>query len=220
MNSASRAPMAPTVLDPVDRVTEMLYGLFMALACVGAVSAGSAGREEIGTMLSAALGCNLAWGLVDGVMYLVGTLADRGRSLALTRSVRTADAETARRALRDALPQPLAGEISAAEIDALRGRIAALGELPARPRLRPGDILAAAAIFLIVTASTFPVVLPFLLTADVSVAMLWSRVIGLAMLFLGGLALGRYAGYGGWKTGALMVGLGTAAVAVLIALGG
>jgi VIT1/CCC1 family predicted Fe2+/Mn2+ transporter len=208
------------VLNPVDRVTEMLFGLFMALTFVGAVAAGSDGQEEIRTMLYAALGCNLAWGMVDGVMYLVGTLADRGRSLTLARSVQMADAETGRRALQDALPQPLAGLVSAAEIEAIRGRVIALGGLPARPRLHRDDFLAALAIFLIVTAATFPVALPFMLAEDVASAMLWTRVIALAMLFTGGLALGRYAGYGSWKTGALMAGLGMAIVAALIALGG
>jgi VIT1/CCC1 family predicted Fe2+/Mn2+ transporter len=153
-------------------------------------------------------------------MYLVGTLADRGRSLTLARSVQMADAETGRRALQDALPQPLAGLVSAAEIEAIRGRVIALGGLPARPRLHRDDFLAALAIFLIVTAATFPVALPFMLAEDVASAMLWTRVIALAMLFTGGLALGRYAGYGSWKTGALMAGLGMAIVAALIALGG
>jgi hypothetical protein len=47
-----------------------------------------------------------------------------------------------------------------------------------------------------------------------------SRVIALAMLFIGGMALGRYAGYGGWKAGFLMVALGTGLVAAIMALGG
>ena len=44
--------------------------------------------------------------------------------------------------------------------------------------------------------------------------------IALAMLFFGGLALGRYAGYGSWKVGFMMVGLGTALVIAINALGG
>ena len=47
-----------------------------------------------------------------------------------------------------------------------------------------------------------------------------SRGIALAMLFVGGLALGRYAGYGSWKVGLLMAGLGTALVLAINALGG
>jgi len=75
-------------------------------------------------------------------------------------------------------------------------------------------------IFLIVVASTFPVVLPFALIDDVAAAKLVSRLIALAMLFAGGLALGRYAGYGSWKVGLTMMALGTAVVAAVMALGG
>ena len=40
------------------------------------------------------------------------------------------------------------------------------------------------------------------------------------MLFIGGLALGRYAGYGSWRVGVIMVGLGSGLVAAINALGG
>ena len=81
-------------------------------------------------------------------------------------------------------------------------------------------MLAAVAIFLLVVAATFPVVLPFALLEDVRTCHDASRAIALAMLFVGGLALGRYAGYGSWKVGLMMVGLGTALVAAIMALGG
>ena len=69
-------------------------------------------------------------------------------------------------------------------------------------------------------AATFPVVLPFVLIPDVGAAKAVSRAIALAMLFFGGLALGRYAGYGSWKVGFMMMGLGAALVAAIMALGG
>ena len=98
-----------SVLSPVDRVSEMLFGLFMALTFVGAVSVAGAGREQIREMFVAALGCNLAWGLVDAIMYLVRTVTDRGRSLALVQSVRAApDAETGRRLLERSLSRAAA----------------------------------------------------------------------------------------------------------------
>jgi VIT1/CCC1 family predicted Fe2+/Mn2+ transporter len=209
------------VLSPVDRVSELLFGLFMALTFVGAVSAATAGSEEIRTMFAAALGCNLAWGLVDAVMYLVRTVTDRGRSLTLVRSVRAApDAEAGRALIERSLSRDAAGLFSSTEIEAIRGRIVALTTLPARPTLHRDDLLAALAIFLIVVASTFPVVLPFVLIQDVGLAKNVSRAIALAMLFGGGLALGRYAGYGSWRVGFMMVGLGTALVAAINALGG
>ena len=57
------------VLSPVDRVSEVLFGLFMALTFVGAVSVAESGREQIRELFITSVGCNLAWGLVDAVMY-------------------------------------------------------------------------------------------------------------------------------------------------------
>jgi hypothetical protein len=209
------------VLSPVDRVSEMLFGLFMALTFVGAVSVAEPGREQVREMFIAALGCNLAWGLVDAVMYLVRTVTDRGRLLTLVRSVRAApDAEAGRGVIERSLSRVAAGLVSSAEVEAMRGRIVALPSVPARPTLAWNDLLAALAIFLIVVVATFPVVLPFALIQDVGTAKTVSRAIALAMLFFGGLALGRYAGYGSWKVGFMMVGLGTALVIAINALGG
>ena len=216
-SNAARAP----VLSPVDRVSELLFGLFMALTFVGAVSVAEAGDVEIRRMLVAALGCNLAWGLADAVMYLVRTITDRGRSLTLARSVRAAaSAEAGRKHIEDSLSQTIAGLVSPVEIEAIRERIVAQQNVPSRPRLQRDDLLAAFAVFLIVTASTFPVVLPFMLIENVALAKNLSRVIALTMLFFGGLALGRFAGYGSWRAGLLMAGLGTALVAAIRALGG
>ena len=209
------------VLSPVDRVSELLFGLFMALTFVGAVSVADSGDAQIRAMFIAALGCNLAWGLVDAVMYLVRTVTDRGRSLTLVRSVRAAAAaEAGRELVERALSRDMAGLVSPAEIEVIRGRIVALPTVPERPTLGWDDLLASLAIFLIVVASTFPVVLPFVLFEDVGTAKNVSRAIALAMLFFGGLALGRYAGYGSWKVGFMMVGLGSALVVAINALGG
>jgi VIT1/CCC1 family predicted Fe2+/Mn2+ transporter len=68
------------VLDPIERVSEMMFGLLMAMTFIGSISVASDGREEARTMMIAALGCNLAWGLTDAVMYVVGLLTERRRA--------------------------------------------------------------------------------------------------------------------------------------------
>lgn len=141
--------------------------------------------------------------------------------LTLVRSVKSApDDETGRRHIASSLTRVAAGLLTAEEIEAVRGRIVALKAPPARPTLNWNDLLAALAIFLIVVASTFPVVVPFAIIDDVGMAKNLSRAIAVAMLFLGGLALGRYAGYGSWRVGLMMAGLGTALVIAINALGG
>ncbi|HEY8243387.1 MAG: hypothetical protein ACHQJ7_01780 [Vicinamibacteria bacterium] len=209
-----------SVLDPVERVSEMLFGLFMALTFVGAISVAESGRAEVRDLLVAAIGCNIAWGLVDGVMYLVRTITDRGRGLTLVRAVRAAaDAASGRAVIKGALTRG-AEFMTDTEIEAMRGRIVALPTVPERPRLEKDDLLAALGVLLIVIFSTFPVVLPFLIFDDIAWAKGVSRAVALAMLFLGGLALGRHAGYGSWKVGLMMVGVGSVVVAAVMALGG
>src|SRR5690242_13971883 len=64
------------VLQPIERISEVLFGLIMALTFTGTLSAAESGRAEVHTMLVGALGCNLAWGFVDAIMYLMGCLAE------------------------------------------------------------------------------------------------------------------------------------------------
>jgi hypothetical protein len=209
------------VLSPVERVSEMLFGLFMAVTFVGAVSASGAGEDEVRTMFFAALGCNLAWGLVDAVMFLVRTITDRGRSLTLALAVRrAADAASGRRHVEQALSQVASSIASETELEAIRARIVAMPEPPAKPMLHRDDAMGAIGIFLIVVASTFPVVLPFIFLTDVAMAKLASRLVALLMLFGGGMALGRYSGYGSWRMGLSMMGLGAAVIVAIMALGG
>ena len=125
-NPAAEAVREP-LLNPVDRITEFLFGLLMALSFVGAVSVAETGAEEIHELFVAAVGCNLAWGLVDGVMYIIRTITDRGRTLTLLRSVREApDAATGRGHIDRSLSKVAAGLLSAAEVEAARLRILAL----------------------------------------------------------------------------------------------
>src|SRR5690349_10142260 len=102
------------VLDPFDRVSEIIFGVLMAMTFIGAMNVATAGAQEVRTVMKAALGCNIAWGLTDGVMYLVGLVTERTRE-------------------------------------------------KTQPRLKARDFQGALGIFLLVTVSTFPLVVPFLL---------------------------------------------------------
>src|SRR3954447_26800920 len=78
------------VLDPYERISEILFGLIMVLTFTGSLSVAEAKRDDVRAMLIGALGCNIAWGVIDGVLYLMGCLADRGRELATDRAARRA----------------------------------------------------------------------------------------------------------------------------------
>jgi VIT1/CCC1 family predicted Fe2+/Mn2+ transporter len=220
------APTAPApddahepVLSPVDRVCELCFGLFMALTFVGAVSATTDDPDPGRVMFYTALGCNLAWGLADGVIHLVRTLTDRTRRLRIATAVRAeADAAAGVATLRGELGGVMRTLVGDAELEAVRRRLLAVPTLPPA-RLDRRDYGAAVGIFALVTLGTFPVALPFLIW-EPGPALLVSRVLTLTMLFLCGLALGRHAGGGGWKAGLGMTVLGVVLTAAIIALGG
>src|SRR5512136_2439158 len=97
------------VLDPIDRVTEVLFGLIMVLTFTGSLSVADAVHDDVRTMLIGALGCNLAWGIIDGVLYLMGCLAEKGRGLLTLRAVRKAgDPRKAQQLIANALPPAVA----------------------------------------------------------------------------------------------------------------
>ena len=68
------------VLDPQDSLGEILFGLIMVLTfTLGAGLAAGHSEEEARTLIYGAIGCNIAWGLIDAVFYLMGELFARGR---------------------------------------------------------------------------------------------------------------------------------------------
>jgi hypothetical protein len=209
------------LLDPIDRISEVLFGLIMVLTFTGSFSAAQAGRADIREMLVGALGCNLAWGIIDGVMYLMGCLSERGQGILTLRSVRRADvAPEAHRAIAEALPEEVAEVLQAPELEIIRQRMIQSPEPPARPRLHKDDWLGAFAVFVWVFISTFPVVVPFIFMHDAMLALRISNGIAVVMLFLTGNAFGRCVGYRPWVLGFSMVLLGSALTGLAIALGG
>jgi VIT1/CCC1 family predicted Fe2+/Mn2+ transporter len=208
------------VLNTVDRVCELCFGLFMALTFIGAVKAVNADADAGHKMFFAALGCNLAWGLADAVMYLVRTLADRGQRLKLARAMRDENERSvALQALRDALPEALDTVVEDADLERIRARLAALS-LPNRASFVRDDFLGALGIFLLVVLGTFPVAIPFIVLDDHTTALIASRVLTLLMLFGAGFALGRYTGGGAVKAGFVMIALGIVLTLAIIGLGG
>src|SRR3954447_6707071 len=67
------------LLNPVDRISEVLFGLIMALTFTCTISVAEADRAEVRDMLIGAIGCNIAWGLVDAVMFILTGMAEKGR---------------------------------------------------------------------------------------------------------------------------------------------
>ncbi len=214
-------PPGKRILEPIERISEVLFGLIMVIGCTGSLSAAQAGRADIRTMLFSAIGCNLAWGLIDAIMYLMACLSERGQNLRTWHAVRrAADARQGRQILAEALPEAVAAILHPDELERIRHELRQRPEPPRHPHLRRDDWRGAAGVFLMVFLSTFPVVLPFLFMHDARSALRVSHLIAIGLLFLTGYFFGRCAELRPWQTGVAMVLVGIAMVAMTMVLGG
>ncbi len=209
------------VLEPIERISEVLFGLIMVLTFTCSFSVAEAGRAEVRSLLIGALGCNLAWGIIDGIMYLMGCLAEKARTLATLRAVRRAtDPANAQRLISHALPALIASALGPQQLEGIRLRLQELPEPPTHPRLSKADWLGATAVFVLVVLSTFPVVLPFALVQNAILAQRISNAIAIVSMFLTGYGFGRCTGFHPGRMGVVMVVIGGVLVGLTILLGG
>lgn len=214
-------PSSKRILDPHDRISEILFGLIMVLTFTGSLSVAEAGREEVRIMLLGALGCNIAWGVIDGVLYLMASLADKGRRLLMLRAVRKAtDPQKACGLIAAALPPLIASVLQPTELESIRQRLNQVPEPPPTARLDKRDWLGALAVFLIVILATLPVAVPFMFAHNPRLALRISNAIAVVMLFVTGFIYGRVVGRSPKVFGIVMVALGAILVALTIILGG
>src|SRR5215472_5650074 len=182
------------VLDPLDRASETLFGLIMALTITGALSVTGATAQETRALFVSTLTCNVAWGFVDGVMYVMNAVFGRGRRALVSQALRDkASGASTPDLLEEVLPDAWVETLSPGEMQAVRARLAQLPGSPA-PRVQVEDLLGALGVCILVIATTVPVALPFLVLQDARTAMAVSRALSLVLLFLGGYAVGRYSG--------------------------
>ena len=209
------------VLDPTDRFSEVVFGIIMAMSFTGTVRVAGTGGQDIRALLYAAVGCNLAWGIVDAVMYVITSVTDRGWSYRLVHAIEEAkDTEAGRQIVAENLPGGLAAVLPASVLEEVRSAIARGARNVSRPRVNRDDLSGALGVFLLVVLGTLPVTLPFVFLSDVTLALQVSQGIGLTMLFVSGAALGHYAGFGAWRSGLAMLAVGVALVSLVVALGG
>jgi hypothetical protein len=214
-------PGPAPVLEPGERLAEILFGLIMVLTFTGSLSVATADRVEVKVMLIAALGCNIAWGLIDAIMFIMSRLNERGGDRKTVLAVKRArTAAEAHELIRRNVPPVVGRELSREVMERVHARIGAMQLKSAAPPITRDDLRGAAGVFLIVVASTLPVILPFVFMSDLASAMRVSNLIAVAMMAFIGHAYGRASGFAPWWTAGIMVLLGAVLVALTIALGG
>ncbi len=210
-----------SILSPSERVSEVLFGLIMVLTVTGTIRVIAHDREEVRAVLAGALGCNLAWGIIDGVMYLMSRISEKNTNRKTLLALRkTTDVQAAHEMIGGALPPLIASLLQSEELEAIRKRLMQLSQPSRWIRLSARDYWGALGAFLLVFLSTFPVTLPFIFMKNATAAINVSNAIAIVMLFVAGVAYGKDVGRSPWFFGIAMVGLGLALVALTKALGG
>ena len=210
-------------LDPTDTLGELLFGAIMALTLtLGAGLLRQSSDFHAGELVVALLGCNVAWGVIDAVLYLIGAVFYRNQRINFVRKLKAAASE------REAL------EAIREEFD-LEDEPLALADRPVfhrmlldmlrharteRSHLHRRDYIGAAIIAVLVSLTALPGVLPLLVLGNGYVALRVANCVQVCLLFLLGYRWARHTGANPWWTGASIVLLALSLVAVALALGG
>jgi len=211
-------------LDPADSLGEVLFGLIMALTfTLGASLLTKRDSLPARELVVAMIGCNVAWGIIDGALYLIGSVFSRNRRVHFVQRLRRTTNEAAAMAavseefgLEDEpdLPAEDRAAFHRVVLDIMRHAGTE------RARLRPQDYKAAVLIAVIVAFTAVPGTLPFLVLGDNPVALRLANLIQISLLFLVGFRLARHSSGNPWFTGFAIAALCIALVAVSVALGG
>lgn len=211
-------------LDANTRMGELLFGLIMTLTFTlgaGAVIT-EEGTEGVRQLLIATIGCNVAWGIIDAALYVLGQAFERGRINRLAEAVKAAGTDEASLSVVSAeLDQYFEPITSPEERRSLYLRVVerARARVPLRGLMKE-DFQGAALVFVFVFIASLPAALPFLLFDDLWTALRTSNGFLLLMLFFVGYRSARHTIATPWLVGTVFLAIGIALVATAIALGG
>jgi hypothetical protein len=212
-------------LDPSDRLEEVLCGLIMVLdfTLIAGFTAGT-GEQAVRHLLIAALGCNVAWGVIDGALYIMGCLTQRRQRRQFLLGLRNATCESeafsALSGQLDPLLEPAINAEDRARLCHVLLPVMSQIRLP-ETRITKEDIYGSGAIFWIDFTAVFPAAIPFLIFRhDPRFALRVSNAFLLVLLFVTGTMWGKFNRVSPYLTGFCTMLIGLALVGVAIALGG
>jgi hypothetical protein len=221
-----------SLIDPIDRLSETIFSILILLIYLLAFSLStqlstspqSISDEDVNNMLIGVLGAVVAWGLIDGIMYALLSMLERGEINRLLKDIQAARSE--QEAVDfieedlDYILEPIAGETDRKTLylsiyNYLRnGKPRAIG-------LQSADFYAVLGHVIVAVIAVFPSIIPFLVLGhDFVLAVRISFLVSFVVLFITGYRWGLATGANPWKIGLLLVSIAFALVLIAILLGG
>src|SRR4029077_16393940 len=211
-------------LDPASRLGEILFGLIMVLTVTLTASFNVAdGKKGVRQLLLAAIGSNVAWGIIDASMYIMNAMVVRRGKIRLVKAVqRASDAKAALLLVKDRVEPELQELIGPEKAEAFSKSVLPhiVGAQITERILTKEDFYGALASFWLVFVSCLSAAIPFIIFSEPQVALRVSNFLLIAGLFYVGQKWADYAGKSRLVVGSAMVAVGLALVGVAIFLGG
>jgi VIT1/CCC1 family predicted Fe2+/Mn2+ transporter len=180
-------------LDPEDSLFEILFGLIMVLTfTLGAgIAAGQGAPKGI---IVAAVGCNVAWGVIDAFFYIMGAWFSRSQRARVIGRFRTnPDKAEALAAIAEQL-DPELGPVQESDRKALYESVyqSIAHARPTGVRITRADLNGALAVFVLVTTTAIPAAIPFFFIDDHHTALRVSNFLLIALMFAVGFSWARF----------------------------
>ncbi|SEO64226.1 VIT family protein [Rhodospirillales bacterium URHD0017] len=210
-------------LDPSESLLEILFGLIMALTLTVGARLLPPGEIRPLELAAALAGCNVAWGIIDAVFYLLGSLFNRNRRVQFARRLQaTTDKARAIALIREEFAlegePPMRAEDTAAFHKSLLEMLRHADT--ARARFTANDWAAARIILVLVSATAVPGLMPLLVMDDTGLALRVANAIQVVLLFGVGYRWAHYSGANPWRTATVVCLMGVVLVLIAVALGG
>lgn len=214
-------------LSEGDRLAEVMCGVIMVLVMIGYLKLSLSRGEDIemkNTLILIPLGCNAAWGMIDGLMYVLINLIRRGKIYRLSQSIKSKkDQENVQTSIEDDLSSTVVDSLKKEDKEKISDEI--LKRVDPTKIEKPEwitkkDLVVILFTFLLVVSTAIPLIIPFIIFDDLMLAIRVSFIIGLGMLFSIGYLWGKYASRNKIRSGIAMMIIGSIIVGITLVLGG
>ncbi|GDY16355.1 hypothetical protein LBMAG54_12110 [Nitrosopumilaceae archaeon] len=214
-------------LSEGDRLAEIMCGVIMVLVMIGYLRLSLTSGDYIEmkkTLILIPLGCNAAWGIIDGILYVLINLIKRGKIYRLSQSVKfKKDQEDAHISIEDDLSSAVGDSLKKEDIEEISDEILKRVDpiIIEKPEwVTKKDLFVVLLTFVLVVSTAIPLLIPFMILDDLMLAIRLSFVIGLGMLFFIGYTWGKYASRNKIRSGIAMMIIGVVVVGITMVLGG